>query len=212
MKKEKPLMRGTFHQAMFFISLGACIMLIANSTGSANFMPTIIYCICLLFMFGVSALYHRVNWKPNLRLMMKRLDHLGIYIMISGTLTPIAVSALKKDSALLFLIIVWTLTILGLIQICLFVNLPKILAAGIYVIMGYLILIYSSELLLKLSVGNFSLLVCGGVAYTLGALTYAFKRPDFSPQYFGYHEVFHIFVCVGAVLHFILIYNLSLFN
>ena len=84
MKVEKPLLRGHFHQSMFFVSLGASLLLIAKSHSQIQYISTIVYSFALLTMFGVSALYHRITWNPKKRLLMKRLDHAGIYLMIAG--------------------------------------------------------------------------------------------------------------------------------
>ena len=86
---QKPLLRGHFHQAMFFVSLGSCTLLLLKCDNQTEFIPILIYSIGLLIMFGVSALYHRITWMPSRRLIMKRLDHASIYIMIAGSFTPI---------------------------------------------------------------------------------------------------------------------------
>lgn len=202
----KPLLRGHFHQEAFFFAFGACLMLISKAQGALSTVSMTVYSFSLIFLLGTSALYHRINWQPKSRLIMKRLDHSAIYILIAGTFTPVCLLALEVDSGYKLLWTIWSVAFLGVVQSLFFVNAPKWLSAILYVIAGYLILPYLSELVHKINVG---LLIGGGVAYTIGAITYALKRPNFRPMIFGYHEVFHLLVILGAVLHFILIYQLA---
>jgi hemolysin III len=208
----KPILRGYFHQEFFFITLGACIPLILQCKSSDALVSVIIYSFCALVLFGVSALYHRIHWEPEARLWWKKLDHANIYLMIAGTFTPIALLGLSAASAKQLLITIWIVAIVGIVQSLFFVNLPKFISAIIYLVAGYLILPYFSELKLAVGESNSWLIVAGGVAYSIGAICYGLKLCNFNPKYFGYHEVFHIFVILGALLHFIvvssLVYNL----
>ena len=201
----KPLLRGHFHQAAFFTACGACLLLIAKSQTNLSLIAAIIYSFSLIFLLGTSALYHRINWQPQARQMMKRLDHSAIYILIAGTFTPVCLLALGDESGRQLLITIWSIAVLGVIQSIFFVNAPKWLSAILYVVAGYMILPYVGELKDKV---NLTLLIGGGVIYTLGAVTYALKRPNFRPMIFGYHEVFHVLVIVGAAFHFVLVYHL----
>lgn len=167
-----------------------------------------IYLLCMLSMFGISTLYHRITWSVKHRLLWKKLDHAGIYLMIAGTFTPIALLGLSMESAKSCLLMIWIVAFVGIIQSIFFVNLPKFVSAILYLIAGYLILPYFSELKTSLGVINSSLIVAGGVVYSIGAISYGLKRPVFYPKYFGYHELFHIMVNIGAILHFIVINNL----
>jgi hemolysin III len=204
----KPLLRGHFHQAMFFIALGASILLVPRSETSKEFWATAIYSIGLLTMFGISALYHRINWSPQKRQLLKKLDHAGIYTMIAGTFTPVTLLALSPESGKTLLTSIWAIALFGVFQSVFFVNLPKLASSVLYLIAGYMILPYLPELWPNLSATNLGLLVGGGVVYSLGAMAYALKRPVLNPQVFGYHELFHVFVSVAAVMHFIVVYSL----
>lgn len=208
MKANKPLLRGYFHQAMFFISLGACILLISKSVETVSTVSTSIYSLGLLLMFGVSALYHRINWNIEQRQLMKKLDHSAIYIMIAGTFTPVCLLALPPSQGVELLYIIWAIAAVGIIQSLFFVNLPKIMSASIYIVAGYMILPYTSELSKQFTTLQMSLLIGGGLIYTLGGLSYGLKRPTLNPRVFGYHEVFHTLVSIGAILHFGLVYTL----
>lgn len=204
---KKPLLRGHFHQAAFFFALGAGLMLIMKSQNMTATLASSIYTFSLVFLFGTSSLYHRVNWEPEKRKWMKRLDHSAIYILIAGTFTPICLLALPESTGKNLLITIWSVALLGVFQSLFYVQAPKWLSATLYVIAGYLILPFVNELSLRIGPMNVAWLVCGGLAYTIGAVCYAMKRPTLNPAIFGYHEVFHILVIVGAICHFVVIYS-----
>ncbi|MDA7829948.1 hemolysin III family protein [Gammaproteobacteria bacterium] len=206
--EKKPLLRGYFHEWMFFISIGACIPLISKSTDSNELIATIVYSIGIFMMFGSSALYHRINWRPKVLKVMRRLDHSSIFIMIAGSFTPICLLVLPDRLGLQLLLIIWIIAGIGIIQTVLFTNTPRMVRAGIYLIAGYMAIPYLSVLSSVMGFTNYALTVAGGTIYSVGAIGYGLKFPDFSPKYFGYHEFFHILVSVAAILHFIVIYSI----
>ena len=116
----KPLLRGYFHEWMFFISVGACIPLIANSTNSVELAATIVYSLGVCMMFGFSALYHRVDWRARVLIIMRKLDHSAIFIMIAGTFTPICLLVLPGDTGIQLLFIIWAIAGIGILQTILF--------------------------------------------------------------------------------------------
>lgn len=204
----KPALRGYLHQETFFVALGAGILLIARISGRTALIASLIYCLCLLLLFGISAFYHRLHWQPNTRALLKRLDHSAIYLLIAGTFTPICLFALSDTTGPRLLLVVWSVASLGIMQTIFWVQAPKWFSALFYVAMGWLVLPYLTELRGSLGSFNLLLLAIGGMAYTLGALVYALKRPGLVPAIFGYHELFHLLTIIGAALHFIVIYHL----
>lgn len=208
MKKVKPHYRGHSHQAMFFVSVGACAMLLAKATSTLQIISVLVYTFGLLSMFGVSALYHRIHWEPKPRSLMNKLDHSAIYVMIAGSCTPICLLVLGQRSGLILLITIWSIAIIGVGQSVFFPNLPKYIRSLIYMIPGYMVIPYVSELVPKLGSTNMNLLFLGGAFYTIGAISYGLRWPKLKPERYGYHEVFHLFVCFGAFSHFLLIYSL----
>lgn len=207
-KLVKPLLRGHFHQAAFFVSLGACAMLLVETSGFTEVLSIIIYSLSVIALFGISALYHRPRWSPNARTWMKRLDHAAIFIMIAGTGTPLCLLAMPEPFGKNLLIIFWTAATMGIIQSLFWVKAPKIISAILYIVMGWLALPYLPEMSAALGTVSISLIIAGGIIYSVGALIYAFKRPDPVPHIFGYHEIFHLLVIVAAALHFIVIAKL----
>lgn len=205
---KKPMLRGYFHQECFFIALGACLMLIAKSTYTTTLVASVVYAVGLLTMFGVSAVYHRFHWQPKQRATLRRLDHSSIFILIASTFTPLCLLALSSEDGRKLLIGVWILGLIGIFQSIFWVHAPKWLTAVFYIGMGWYMFPYFTELNASLGTKNFWLVLTGGFAYTAGAIVYAVKKPNFKPEVFGYHEVFHVLTIVGAVLHFLVIYSL----
>jgi hemolysin III len=205
---KKPLLRGYFHQWMFFVSIGACIPLIIKSSNVHELVSTVVYSIGIFMMFGFSALYHRVDWRPKVLKIMRKLDHSSIFVMIAGSFTPICLLVLPEKTGLQLLLIIWIVAGIGILQSILFTNIPRLIRAGIYLVAGYVAIPYLSIMASVMGVANFSLTVAGGTIYSVGAIGYGLKFPDFSPKYFGYHEFFHVLVSVAAILHFIVIYSI----
>ncbi len=208
MTPTKPALRGHFHQAMFFVVLGAGVPLLYNSQGLSTRVSVSVYVVCALLTFGISTLYHRITWSTDARAIWRKLDHAGIYLMIAGTFTPVAMLGLGAASAQNCLMTIWVVALAGIIQSVFFVNIPKIFSALLYLGAGYLIVPYMEEVQQTIGSANVWLLVAGGVAYTLGALCYGLKRPVLDPRYFGYHELFHVLVNAGAILHLFVINDL----
>jgi hemolysin III len=206
---KKPSLRGYFHQEAFFMGLGACIFLVARSRTETIFFSNLIYSFGLLFLFGVSAIYHRPHWEPKPRALMKRLDHSAIFILIAGTFTPFCLLALPPSDGKHLLIFIWSVAIAGVMQSIFWVKAPKWFTAILYVGMGWLIFPYLKQINEALGETNVGLLLAGGIIYTIGAVFYALKKPRLFPKVFGYHELFHVFTIIAATLHFIVIYQLS---
>ncbi len=205
----KPLLRGHFHQAFFFVTLGACGFLIAKADTGPEYLSTIIYSLSLLLMFGISALYHRITWKnPDHRLLMKKLDHGAIYILIAGTFMPLAMKGFEMGTAVKLILTMWSIALIGIVQSIFFVKIPKFVASLLYLFMGYFMAPYFPELMDTLGSTPVWIFISGGIAYSIGALSYGLKYPKLNPTYFSYHEIFHILVCIGASIHFLVIYSI----
>ncbi|HCJ1069200.1 TPA: hemolysin III family protein [Legionella pneumophila] len=205
----KPLARGYIHLAAFFITLCACTILIIYSNGAYAIFASVTYSISLIGQYGVSALYHTRMWTRQKYLLLRRIDHGAIFVLIAGSATPICLLKLKNASGLQLLFVFWLVAIIGMLITTLWTHVPKWSRAVLYVAMGWIGILYFPEIKSSLDTTNIQLLVIGGVAYTLGALIYAFKWPDPFPSVFGYHEVFHVFVVLGSGLHFCLNYNIA---
>jgi len=198
----KPRLRGVFHQYCFFISLiGGTGLVLASPTGRAQ-VASAVYAAALTGLFGSSALYHRVTWSPPARRWMRRLDHSMIFVLIAGTYTPFAVLIASGTQRLAVLAAVWGAALLGALLRLFWIDAPKWISVALAFAMGWLVIGSTPGLALQTGPAAVFLIVLGGVLYSIGALVYAFRRPNPAPAVFGYHEVFHAFVCAAAAAHF----------
>ena len=201
----KPRLRGVFHEYAFYVAVAAGAVLVGLSDSSREFFATWIYAVALAAMFGVSALYHRVNWKSaRVRTWMRRLDHSTILLLIAGTYTPFAVLAFDGRTADVILVVVWVGAALGLVLNLAWVDAPKWLTALVFIALGWVGVVAVPEMF-DLGVAPAVLVFVGGGLYTLGALAYALRRPNPYPATFGYHEIFHVLVIGAALVHFVAI-------
>ena len=201
----KPRLRGVFHEYAFYVAAVAGIVLVAVSDSTRELLATWIYAFALAAMFGVSALYHRVDWKSmRARTWMRRLDHSTILLLIAGTYTPFALLAFEGRIADLILIVVWVGAAAGLVLNLVWVDAPKWLTALVFIALGWVGVVAVPEMF-DLGIAPAVLLFVGGGLYTLGALAYAFRRPNPAPATFGYHEIFHLLVIGAAAVHFVAI-------
>jgi hemolysin III len=205
---SKPKLRGYFHQEAFFIALGACALLVAKGSGSPAHYSSLIYSFSLLFQFGISAVYHRPHWSPRPRAWLKRLDHSAIFVLIAGTFTPFCLLVLPQASGEKLLGLVWGGATVGILLSVFWVTAPKWFSALFYVALGWLVFPFVSELKDALGLWSLGLIFFGGLLYTLGAVFYVMKRPNFVPGVFGYHELFHVLVVLAAAVHFAVVYQI----
>ena len=200
MSSDRPALRGYFHQLGFYLSLPAAGFLLWSAEPSA-LLVSVIYVFGLCGLLATSALYHRVTWSPEWYARMRRLDHTMIYVLIASTFTPFAVLVLEGDLSRNILWALWGAVSFGVLLHLVWPSSPKWLRSIIYVLAGWSGVLTLPELLEKVNESGL-LVLYGGVAYTVGAVFYALKRPNLLPGVFGYHELFHVLVLVGAALHY----------
>ncbi len=202
---DKPLLRGVLHQVAAVVAAVAGGALALWAPTPRGMWAALGFTASLVTLFAVSATYHRVNWSPAARAWMRRADHASIFVLIAGTYTPIAIAVLPPSLGQTLLAVAWGGAVIGVVQSLFFIHAPKWVVAIIAVAVGWSVVPFWSEARAALHDREMGLIFAGGVAYTLGAVAYALKRPVLSPRVFGYHEVFHAFTLVGATLHFIAI-------
>ena len=202
----KPRLRGVSHEwaCITAVPLGGVLVLAADSTRAR--LAVAVYALSLIALFGVSALYHRIDWRTvAARRWMRRLDHSMIFVLIAGTYTPLALLALHGRIATAILITVWAGALGGVLLNLVWPNAPRWLAVIVYVALGWVAVAAFPQLATALGATGVSLLVLGGLLYSAGGVIYAIKRPDPVPAVFGYHELFHVLVIVAAALQFAVI-------
>lgn len=199
----RPRFRGVIHQWSFFVALAAGAGLVVWAPAGRATAACAVYAAALAGLLGVSAVYHRVTWRPAVRAWLRRLDHSMIFVLIAGTYTPFAVLVLEEPLRNVVLAGVWGGAVAGIVVTLLWIDAPKWLTATAYVALGWFGILAIPQITERAGVGALALLLVGGVAYTAGAVVYARRRPDPRPASFGYHEIFHVLVVVAAVAHFV---------
>jgi hemolysin III len=201
----KPRLRGVSHMYAFFVALVAAAALIATAPAGLATVGAVVYGLCLITMFGVSALYHRGNWSPPVARRMLQLDHTAIFLMIAGTYTPVCLLVLDGTERAVLLSLVWLMAACGIAFEWLPVPAPRGYVTAVYLTLGWIGVLALVPLWHDTGAAGVALLAAGGICYTLGAIVHAAKRPDPVPEVFGYHEIFHLFVIAAATLHYVAI-------
>lgn len=196
----KPTWRGWIHAGTFPVAIAAGIVLIALSVGTPGKWAAAVFMATSLLLFGNSALYHRFNWGPKTKVILKRIDHANILLLIAGTYTPLAVLALPPDKGTLLLSLVWGGTVLGILFRVFWINAPRWLYVALYLLLGWAAVMYIVDLL-NANVAMMVLVIVGGLLYTGGAIVYALKKPNPIPGHFGFHEIFHVCTVLAFLCH-----------
>lgn len=201
----KPLLRGWLHLVWFEASLVLGTLTLARAHGAVRIAALAIFAVSVSAMFGVSALYHRGDWTETWRRRLQRLDHAMIFLLIAGTATPAFLLATRGVFRISCLIVVWALTLTaGAIHMA-WMGAPEPLVGSTFVGLGWVGGLALPAVWLHSGVAAGALMLAGGLLYTAGALSYRRRRPDPYPSVFGYHEVFHVFVCAAATCQYIAI-------
>jgi len=200
---SKPKLRGWLHAVMFPVAFVAGVVLVALAGTREARISSAIFSLAAVLLFGASALLHRGSWSPRVTRMLRRLDHSNIFLIIAGTYTPLAVLALPPDKGRVLLWIVWIGALIGVAFRVLWVGAPRWLYTPVYVALGWVAVIYLPDLLDGAGVGVVVLILIGGVLYSAGALIYGLKRPNPSPRWFGFHEVFHSLTVAAFIVHYV---------
>jgi hemolysin III len=206
-------MRGLLHAYAFFVALVCGIVLVtlaatlaAVSHRAAAVTSTTIYSLTVCGLFGISALYHRRAWSPRGYKVMRRLDHSMIFVFIAGTYTPFSVLLLSRVKATVILAIVWGGAVAGVVLKMIYPHARRWLSAPLYIALGWVAVGVMPDIFRHGGSPAVVLLLAGGLAYTVGAVFYALRRPNPWPQTFGHHEFFHAFTLVAAICHHVAVY------
>src|SRR5580692_5310982 len=203
--RPRPRFRGTSHRVAFPIAIVAGIVLVVCAHDARAAISVAIYGALLAGMFGTSATLHRADWRPRMFGWLRRADHAMIFAFIAGTYTPLCVVGIGGSAGTRLLALAWTGGGLGILRAMLWPHAPRAITAGLFVLVGWVALVYLPEMHAALDPRSFAFMIAGGVAYTIGAVIYLVRWPDPIPAMFGYHEVFHVFVIAGCACHFVAI-------
>jgi hemolysin III len=207
-RPTKPRLRGVSHEVAAFVFplMGVAAVLVARSL--AEKVAVGVYTAGVSGMYATSACYHRLTWAPAARARMRRLDHSMILVAIASTYTPVVVIGLSVTTARALLGVVWGLALVGVLVQNVWHNAPRWVMSALYGGVGWAALAVLPSLLAGLGVLTFTLLLAGGVVYSIGALALSRRWPDPRPAVFGYHEVFHALVVLGGLLFYLVVIEL----
>ncbi|MFZ9751032.1 MAG: PAQR family membrane homeostasis protein TrhA [Candidatus Nanopelagicales bacterium] len=197
-----PLLRGWLHLGTAPVALiaGAALVILAP-TLQARFTIAI-FTLSAVALFSISATYHTINWTPNVKRILRRLDHANIFLIIAGTYTPLTVIWLETSTAQILLSLVWGGSILGLLFRVFWLTAPRWLYVPIYIALGWAALLYLPDFYASAGAVIVGLILAGGILYSAGAIIYAIKKPNLSVKYFGFHELFHSFTIAAFFCHY----------
>jgi len=195
---------GFTHLGGAIASAGGLIaLLLVGWHGIEKLISVIVYGTSLIGLFAASATYHLAKVKPATQQILRKLDHSAIFLLIAGTYTPFCVNAFSGFYRWGLLGIIWSIALIGILVKVFWMGAPRWLNALIYVLMGWLAVSAVGQMTAALTPFALAWLLTGGIIYTLGAVVYSTKIFNFVPGKFGFHEVWHIFVLLGALAHFV---------
>jgi hemolysin III len=188
--------------------IGMIVLIVIARGQPVKVVSVLVYSISLIAMFSASGTYHMANVKPVILQTLRKIDHSAIFLLIAGTYTPFCLLAFTGFWHWGLLTLIWVIAVSVVVVSVFYIKSPRWLHTGIYVVMGWLCLMAAPQMPAVLTAAAMIWLFVGGVIYTLGAVVYATKILDFVPGKFGFHEIWHIFVLLGALAHFIAVITL----
>jgi hemolysin III len=199
----KPRLRGWLHAGAFPVTIAAGIVLVTLADGGRARLACAIFGLSAALLFGVSGLYHRGHWSPRADAVLRRFDHANIFLIIAGTYTPFTLLLLHGTAEIALMVTIWTGALVGIaFRVC-WLGAPRWLYTPCYVALGWSAIFVLPSFLHAGGVAVLVLVLTGGVLYSLGAVVYGTQRPNPSPRWFGFHEVFHSFTLVAFVTHYV---------
>jgi hemolysin III len=205
----KPRLRGWLHAAMAPIALAAGIVLVCMAATPAAIVGAAVFLAASVLLFGTSGVYHRGTWGAWGQAVLRRMDHSNIFVFIAATYTPLALILLDGTSRLILLTVVWGAAVGGLFFRLFWLSAPRALYTALYIAMGWTALGWLGAFYRAAGPAVLILVIAGGVCYTLGAVVYGRKRPNPSPTWFGFHEIFHSATVAGFACHYVAIMMIS---
>ena len=189
------------------------LLVLAAKDGGRYAVPALaIFAASMILLYGASTTYHTFNISEKVNKVLRKIDHMMIFILIAGSYTPICVIPLRDTVGIPLLILVWAVAIAGMLIKAFWITCPKWFSSTIYIAMGWVCVLAFGKIIAALPRQAFGWLLAGGIIYTAGGVIYAMKLPIFNQKhrYFGSHEIFHLFVMGGSICHFIVMYTFLL--
>ncbi|WP_030668233.1 hemolysin III family protein [Streptomyces rimosus] len=199
----KPKLRGWLHAGMFPAALVSGVVLTALADSTRGRIACAVYTLSACLLFGISALYHRGNWGPRTGAILRRLDHANIFLIIAGTYTPLTMLLIPGSRGQILLWAVWGAALAGIAFRVFWVGAPRWLYTPCYIALGWAAVFFLPDFLRKGGIAVLVLVIVGGVLYSAGGIIYGIKRPNPSPRWFGFHEVFHSLTLAAFAVHYV---------
>lgn len=204
-RMQNPI-RGFLHGGAAVAALAGTVYLVSQTWGNtAALVGSLVFGLALLVMYTVSSLYHSIPWRETWKRRLQRVDHSMIYLVVAGTFTPIALAGLDGVAVWWCLGLVWTVAIVGISLKFVLPNVGTWLSVALQLLMGWTVIFWIPQIWDTLGAGAIVLIAIGGLFYTAGSVIFLTKRPVLFPRSFSYHELFHVFVVLASVLHFLAI-------
>ncbi|WP_405727527.1 PAQR family membrane homeostasis protein TrhA [Anaerotignum sp.] len=198
----KDPMSALTHFIGFLAVIPVFICLLGLSETKLKQISFIVFGFSLLLLYGASTIYHTMKLSAEKTALLRRVDHMMIFVLIAGTYTPVCLVPLAGRWGTILLSAIWAIAVAGVFMKIFWMGAPRWLSTMIYVVMGWLSITAFVPLLRTVGWGGFGMLLGGGIAYTVGALIYALKKPNLAIlKSFGFHEIFHVFVMIGSAFH-----------
>jgi len=201
----KPRLRGWLHAGMAPLALAGGIVLVTLAATPAGVIGGAIFLTASVLLFGTSGVYHLRTWGTRGDAILRRMDHSNIYVFIAATYTPLALILLDGTSRVVLLTLIWSAALGGLFFRLFWLSAPRWLYTALYLVMGWAALGWLAAFYHAAGSAVVILIMAGGICYTVGAVVYGRKRPNPSPAWFGFHEIFHVATIAGFVCHYIAI-------
>jgi len=208
--KIKDPISSLTHLIGVILSIAGLILMVVYSVKLATVWHIVslsIFGVSLILLYLASTLYHTIDISQEVNRLLRKIDHMMIYILIAGTYTPICLIPLRGIWGWSLLISIWSIALGGIVLKIFWMGAPRWLSTLIYTLMGWLVVIAFVPIYKAISLGGIVWMVLGGVFYTMGAVIYGVKWPKVDNKYFGFHEIFHIFVLLGSFCHFWLMFR-----
>lgn len=200
------------HFIAMILAIVAAVPLItkaAHMSGRFTAIAVSIFIVSMILLYAASTIYHTLDISEHVNKMLKKIDHMMIFVLIAGTYTPVCLIVLGNPVGYRLLALVWTIAAVGIVINALWINCPKWFSSLIYIAMGWVCLTAIKTIVASLTPEAFYWLLAGGVIYTIGGIIYALKLPLFNARFknFGSHEIFHLFVMGGSFCHYIVMFQ-----
>ena len=195
--------------ALAILAAGPLLIKAAKDPGQFHVTALAVFIVSMILLYAASTTYHTLDISPKINQILRKLDHMMIFILIAGTYTPVCMIVLGDKVGWFLLGLVWTIAIAGILIKAFWITFPKWFSSLLFIEMGWICVLAFTRIIQALPPAAFGWLLAGGIIYTIGGIIYALKLPLFNSRhkYFGSHEIFHLFVMGGSLCHYIMMYE-----